>query len=345
MHFICMKTVMPSSQVPSYAHGYTRLSGNSISHPSTTHASGEAFAISERYRGQDTLTCNFLSSPCFGKKVKCPAQCPLKSPSDPNAKVCFLDCTSPVCKTHCRQRKPNCNGRGSACLDPRFVGPDGTVFYFHGKRNEHFSLVSDANLQVNARSSLALGLKLTVEATPAATWDDGIDHLKFSYNGEELVIPEGYLSTWESPENQLRVERTSIKNSVTVSLPEIAEISVNVVPVTQEDSRIHNYQIPDDDCFAHLEVQFKFYHLSSKVDGVLGRTYQPDFQNPAKLGVAMSVLGGEDSYRTTSLLSADCGICLFATSEGSDKKNSVMEYGMLDCTGVDNSGNGIVCRR
>ncbi|KAJ1395482.1 Root cap [Sesbania bispinosa] len=323
-----------------------------------------AFSEMQTIAGVDTLSCNFLSSPCFGKKVKCPAQCPLKSPSDPNAKVCFLDCTSPVCKTHCRQRKPNCNGRGSACLDPRFVGPDGTVFYFHGKRNEHFSLVSDVNLQVNARFIglrpegrtrdytwiQALGIlfdshKLTVEATPAATWDDGIDHLKFSYNGEELVIPEGYLSTWESPENQLRVERTSTKNSVTVSLPEIAEISVNVVPVTQEDSRIHNYQIPDDDCFAHLEVQFKFYHLSSKVDGVLGRTYQPDFQNPAKLGVAMSVLGGEDSYRTTSLLSADCGVCLFATGEGSDKKNSVMEYGMLDCTGVDNSGNGIVCRR
>lgn len=101
-------------------------------------------------------------------------------------------------------------------------------------------------------------------------------------------------------------------------------MSVNVVPVTKEDSRIHNYQIPDNDCFAHLEVQFKFYDLSSKVEGVLGRTYQPDFQNPAKLGVAMPVVGGEDRYRTTALLSADCGACLFAPSEASNK-NIVIE--------------------
>ncbi|CAL0333774.1 unnamed protein product [Lupinus luteus] len=258
-------------------------------------------------------------------------------------------------------RKPNCKAPGSACLDPRFVGADGIVYYFHGRRNEHFTLVSDVNLQINARFIglrpegrtrdytwiQALGIlfnshNFSVEATPAATWNNEIDHLKLSYNGEELVIPEGHLSKWQSPQNQLRVERTSSKNSVTVTIPEIAEIYVNVVHVTKEDSRIHNYQIPDDDCFVHLEVQFKFYDLSSKVEGVLGRTYQPDFQNPAaKLGVAMPIVGGEDKYRTTSLLSADCGVCMFDPSEGSEK-NSIMEYSMLDCTGVTKSGNGII---
>lgn len=252
-------------------------------------------------------------------------------------------------------------------MDPRFVGADGVVFYFHGRHNEHFTLVSDTNLQINSRFVglrpegrtrdftwiQALGIlfdshKLTIEATKTAIWDDEVDHLKFTYNGNELVIPQGYLSTWESKENinQVRIERTSSKNSVVVNLPEVAEISINVVPVTKEDSKIHDYQIPDNDCFAHLEVQFKFYGLSSKVEGVLGRTYQPDFQNPAKLGVAMSVVGGENKYRTTSLLSSDCGLCLFAPGEeASEKKNSVMEYGILDCTGVANSGNGIVCRR
>ncbi|KAK7312988.1 hypothetical protein VNO77_37295 [Canavalia gladiata] len=320
------------------------------------------FVLSEMQiiEGKDSLTCTFRSSPCFSKKIPCPDQCSQKLPSDPKAKVCFLDCNSRHCETQCKTRKPNCNGRGSACLDPRFVGADGTVFYFHGRRNEHFTLVSDANLQINARFIglrpagrtrdytwiQALGIlfdshKFTIEATPASTWNDEIDHLKLSYNGKELAIPEGHLSTWQCPENQLRIERTSSKNSVTVTLPELAEIYVNVVPVTKEDSRIHNYQIPDDDCFAHLEVQFKFYGLSSKVEGVLGRTYQPDFQNPAKLGVAMPVVGGEDRYRTKSLDSADCGVCLFAPAEAS-VKNSLVEYGVLDCTGVANSGgNGI----
>ncbi|KAE9592930.1 hypothetical protein Lalb_Chr19g0134411 [Lupinus albus] len=312
----------------------------------------------------DSLTCISKSSPCFHKKIQCPPECPKKSPSDPNAKVCFLDCASPICKTHCKKRKPNCNAPGSACLDPRFVGADGIVFYFHGRRDEHFSLVSDVNLQINAHFIglrpegrtrdytwiQALGIlfnshNFSVEATPAATWNDEIEHLKLSYNGKKLVIPESYLSKWQCPQNQLRVERTSNKNSVRVTIPEIADIFINVVHVTKEDSRIHNYQIPDDDCFVHLEVQFKFYDLSSKVEGVLGRTYQPDFQNPAaKLGVAMPIVGGEDKYRTTSLLSADCGVCMFDPSQASEN-NSMMEYSMLDCTGVTKSGNGIVCRR
>ncbi|TKY66569.1 Root cap [Spatholobus suberectus] len=314
--------------------------------------------------GKDTLSCTFRSSPCFRRKAPCPSECPLKSPSDAKAKVCFLDCDSPTCETQCKTRKPNCNGRGSACLDPRFVGADGTVFYFHGRRNEHFALVSDVNFQINARFTglrpatrtrdytwiQALGIlfgshKLTVEATPAATWDGEIDHLKFSHNGKELVVPEGHLSAWRGPQSQLRIERTSSKNGVTVTLQEAAEISVNVVPVTREDSRTHNYQIPDDDCFAHLEVQFRFHGLSNKVDGVLGRTYQPDFRNPARLGVAMPVLGGEDRYRTASLVSEDCGVCLFAAKQASEKMDSVSEYGVLDCTGVANGGNGIVCRR
>lgn len=275
------------------------------------------------------------------------------------AKMIFILCLMTTA------RKPNCNGRGSACLDPRFVGADGIVFYFHGRRNEHFALVSDVNLQINARFIglrpatrtrdytwiQALGLllgshKFTIEATPAASWNDEIDHLKFSHNGKELAIPDGYLSTWQCPQNQVRIERTSNKNSATITLQEVAEIFVNVVPVTNEDSRIHNYQIPEEDCFAHLEVQFKFHGLSSKVEGILGRTYQPDFQNPAKLGVAMPVVGGEEKYRTTSLVSADCGVCLFdGAKEASEKINSVSEYGLLDCTGVANSGNGIVCRR
>ncbi|KAF5948876.1 hypothetical protein HYC85_014833 [Camellia sinensis] len=253
----------------------------------------------------------------------------------------------PYAEPECKTRKPNCGSPGAACLDPRFIGADGIVFYFHGKSNEHFSLVSDPNLQINARF---IGLRpagrprdytFSVEATKAATWDDEVDHLKFSY-----IIPEGYPSVWKSPENELRVERTSSKNSVIVTLPEVAEISVSVVPVTKEDDRIHNYQIPSDDCFAHLEVQFVFYGLSSKVEGVLGRTYQPDFKNPAKPGVAMPVVGGENKYRTTSLLTADCDSCVFSPVGVVNKDESqVMNYGTLDCTGGAGRGNGIVCRK
>lgn len=89
---------------------------------------------------------------------------------------------------------------------------DGVVLYFHGKSNEHFSLVSDLNLQINGRFIghrpagrtrdytwiQALGILLNsqsfrVEATKVAKWDTQIDHLKFTYNGEDKVIPSLHL--------------------------------------------------------------------------------------------------------------------------------------------------------
>ncbi|KAL2327704.1 hypothetical protein Fmac_021131 [Flemingia macrophylla] len=313
-----------------------------------------AFCEMQIIAGKDNLSCTFRSSPCFRKKVSCPSECPLKSPSDPKAKVCYLD-----------WRKPNCNGRGSACLDPRFVGADGTVFYFHGRRNENFALVSDPTFQVNAHFIglrpptrtrdytwiQALGIlhahhTFTIHATPSPTWDPTLDHLAFSHNGHPLSLPQGYPSTWHNP--HVTIERTSAANTVAFTLHGLAEIFVSVVPVGREESRVHNYGIPDDDCFAHLEVQFRFHALSENVEGVLGRTYQPLFENPAaRLGVPMPVVGGEDTYRTTSLVSADCPLCLFRGAKHAqtlqEEDNGV--FGVVDCTALGNAGNGIVCRR
>lgn len=55
--------------------------------------------------------------------------------------------------------------------------------------------------------------------------------------------------------NNINVERKSNKSNATFTLPEVAELSINVVLLTKEDDRIHNYQISSTDCFAHLEVQ------------------------------------------------------------------------------------------
>lgn len=259
-------------------------------------------------------------------------------------------------------RIPNCNGLGSACYDPRLIGGDGIVFYFHGKSNEHFSLVSDSNLQINARFIglrpagrtrdytwiQALGVlfgthNFSVEAKKATTWDNNIDHLKFSYDGKEIILQE----SWNSQENYVKLERISSKNSVVISIREAVEIAVNVVPITTEDDRIHKYQIPSDDCFAHLEVQFRFVGLSTKVEGVLGHTYQPDFESPAKLGVAMPVVGGEDKYRTTSLLSTDCKYCMFFPVREFDQIQSSVaaDYGRLNCSSKLSHGNGIICKK
>nr|XP_043620116.1 uncharacterized protein LOC122591960 [Erigeron canadensis] len=291
----------------------------------------------------EKVTCYDRRSKCFLKQIACPKECPTTSPLNPKHKACYLDCASPICKAQCRNRKPNCNGRGAACLDPRFVGGDDIVFYFHGKRNEHFTLVSDSNLQINARfiglSPIgrsrdytwiqALGVlfnsnTFSVETIKSATWDNEVDHLKFTYKGEELPIQSGYPAIWESLKGEIKIERTSEKNSVLITLHEMAEISINVVPVTEEDDRIHKYGRPKDDCFAHLEVQFKFHGLSPRVEGLLGRTYQPEFKNPAKQGVAMPVVGGEDKYRTESLFSSKCNSCIYSKVKASNREVKVI---------------------
>ncbi|KAG7541284.1 Root cap [Arabidopsis thaliana x Arabidopsis arenosa] len=296
---------------------------------------------------------------CQLRYIDCPEECPTEMFPNSQNKICWVDCFKPLCMAVCRAIKPNCESYGSICLDPRFIGGDGIVFYFHGKSNEHFSIVSDPDFQINARFTghrpagrtrdftwiQALGFlfnshKFSLETIKVATWDSNLDHLKFTIDGQDLVIPQETLSTWYSSDKDIKIERLTQKNSVIVTIKDKAEIMVNVVPVTKEDDRIHNYKLPVDDCFAHLEVQFKFINLSPKVDGILGRTYRPDFKNPAKPGVAMPVVGGEDNFRTSSLLSHDCKTCLFsedpAIASGSVKPKST--YTLLDCSRGASSG-------
>ncbi|KAK6159823.1 hypothetical protein DH2020_003204 [Rehmannia glutinosa] len=248
---------------------------------------------------------------------------------------------------------------GAACYDPRFVGADGGVFYFHGKKNEHFTLVSDTNLQINARFIgrrptgrtrdytwiQAVGIlfgshNFSVEATKAATWDNNIDHFKFSFDGNNVVLPQIALSLWKSQNGDITLERISSTNSVIVSLPGILEIGVNAVPITKQEDKVHNYQIPSDDCFSHLEVQFRFLaRLSDAVEGVLGRTYRSDYNDSqSRLGHAMPVVGGEDKYITTSLFATDCKKCVFSSKSILDKEETAIDHAGLDCS----SENGII---
>ncbi|KAL4554971.1 hypothetical protein LXL04_037581 [Taraxacum kok-saghyz] len=286
------------------------------------------------------------ASRCPHQYISCPSECPESNSYDPKAKVCRIDCYSPKCKAEGKHdNKPDCDTPGSACYDPRFIGGDSIVFYFHGKVNQHFSLVSDSNLQINGRFIghqptgrsrpftwiQALGLlfnshSFSLEATKSATWDGGVDHLKLSYNGEEIPLALGGLSLWKSPEGEIEVERTSTVNSVMVNIPGVVEILANVVPVTAEDDKLHGYNVPSDDCFAHL---------------------QPDYKNPAKPGVAMAVVGGEDKYRTTSLLSSDCANCIYDSSNvGLEETKMIKEHGTLDCSAKGLfHGNGIVCKK
>ncbi|KAI3901394.1 hypothetical protein MKW92_037476, partial [Papaver armeniacum] len=234
-------------------------------------------------------------------------------------------------------RRANCKGYGSICYDPRFVGGDGVMFYFHGATGSDFALVSDHEFQINAHfigtrpqgrtrdftwiqalSVLFGNHNLVLAAKRVSYWDDKVDSLIGQWNGENINIPTNGEAEWRitaDGNREVIVERTADTNSVRVTVTGLVEMDVRVTPIGDEENCVHKYQIPFDDVFAHLETQFKFKNLSDSVDGVLGQTYRSDYVSSVNVGVAMPMMGGERYFKTPSFLSPLCKRCRFKVAE------------------------------
>ncbi|KAG7606778.1 hypothetical protein AtNW77_Chr5g0146831 [Arabidopsis thaliana] len=286
--------------------------------------------------GQERVQCLARGS-CNQKILTCPKECPERKPKmNKKKKACFIDCSS-KCEVTCKWRKANCNGYGSLCYDPRFVGGDGVMFYFHGNKDGNFAIVSDENLQINAHfigtrpagrtrdftwvqafSVMFDSHNLVIAAKKVASWDDSVDSLVVRWNGEEVEVPTEGEGEWriDLDEREVIVERTDERNNVRVTVSGIVQIDIQVRPIGKEEDRVHKYQLPKDDAFAHLETQFKFFNLSDLVEGVLGKTYRPGYVSPVKTGVPMPMMGGEDKYQTPSLFSPLCNVCRFQGKTG-----------------------------
>ncbi|XVF04926.1 hypothetical protein REPUB_Repub05bG0127000 [Reevesia pubescens] len=321
------------SMEASYAQGQGE--GNSKKAPYD--AASTHYDVLERSKaGQERVLCQARGA-CFEKTLTCPAQCPERKPKQ-NKKIkgCFFDCSS-KCEVTCKWRKPNCNGYGSLCYDPRFVGGDGVMFYFHGAKGGNFAIVSDDNLQINAHfigtrpegrtrdytwvQALAVMFDthtLVLAAKRVSKWDDSFDALTIRWNGEEINIPTDGEAEWRTntEEREVVVERTDDTNSVKVTVAGLVELKAKVRAIGGQENKIHNYQLPADDAFAHLETQFKFTEVTDLVEGVLGKTYRPDYVSPVKRGVPMPMMGGEDKYETPSLYSSLCNACRFKGKTG-----------------------------
>ncbi|CAG7879768.1 hypothetical protein BRARA_C01033 [Brassica rapa] len=285
--------------------------------------------------GQEQAMCQAKGA-CYYKTLVCPGECPKRKPTkNRNTKGCFIDCTS-KCEATCKWRKTNCNGYGSLCYDPRFVGGDGRMFYFHGSKGGNFAIVSDNNLQINAHFIgtrpagrtrdftwvQALNVmfethNLVITANRVTQWDENSDAFTLRFNQELITLPEDEQTEWRatSGKREIIIERTDERNSVRVLVSGLVQMDIRVRPIGKEENRVHNYQLPQDDAFAHLETQFKLFDLSELVEGVLGKTYRPDYVSSAKVGVPMPVVGGEDKYQTPSLFSPTCRLCRFKPHE------------------------------
>ncbi|KAI3913445.1 hypothetical protein MKW98_003924, partial [Papaver atlanticum] len=257
-----------------------------------------------------------------------------------------------------------CNYPGAVCQDPRFVGGDGITFYFHGKKNQDFCLVSNGNMHINGHFIgkgnpkmmrdftwvQSIGIlfenhQLLLGAKRTSKWEENVNHLEFSLDGKS-IFPEG--AKWQSTKGEnVIVTRTSDTNSVTIKVAENFKVTAVVVPISVEESRIHGYNITDEDCFAHLEFNFKFYRLTENVDGVLGQTYGRNYVSKVKMGVPMPVMGGYDKYVSSHIFASDCAVSQFHGNRrmlGIGINDSTVEYPALKCSsGIQ--GNGVVCKK
>ena len=189
------------------------------------------------------------------------------------------------------------------------------------------------------------GRQLYLGAKKVSTWDNSVDQVTMALDGQPITLPPGEGATWATASG-LNVTRSEDTNAVVVEVEEKLKISARVVPISEEESRVHKYGIVvGEDCFAHLELSFKFYSLSPTVSGVLGQTYGAEYRSTVKMGVAMPVMGGESSYVTSSLFAADCKVARFAASSSSSNDDQISMTSALNCDSGRGGGRGIVCRR
>ncbi|CAK9311877.1 unnamed protein product [Citrullus colocynthis] len=301
--------------------------------------------------GQKKVRCKNRGFPhCYGMELSCPSDCPSQ---------CEVDCVtcSPVC---------NCNRPGTVCQDPKFIGGDGITFYFHGKKDQDFCIVTDSNLHINAhfigRRNVemkrdftwvqSLGIlfdshKLFIKARRTATWDDAIDRLYLSLDNQRILLPNQEGATWSNSTSYegITITRSRNTNAVEIEVPGNFKIKVVVVPITEKESMIHKYGITQEDCFAHLDLSFKFYALSGDVNGVLGQTYGKNYVTRAKMGVAMPVLGGDKEFASSGIFATDCQVARFSRElDGKDSSLEAAAYANMSC-GSDMNGQGVVCKR
>jgi len=226
---------------------------------------------------------------------------------------------------------------GVSCGDPRFTGGDGNNFYFHGKKDQDFCILSDANLHINAHFIgkrnpamsrdftwiQALGIRfgagaddqdhrLYMGAQKTAKWSNDVDRLELAFDGAPVSIPAETGAAWEpAAVPGLTVTRTAAANGVRVQLRGVFDIVANVVPISEEDSRVHNYSVTEDDSLAHFDLGFKFFDLTDDVHGVLGQTYRADYVNQLSVSSKMPIMGGAPNYVSSDIFATDCAVARF----------------------------------
>ncbi|XBI94393.1 hypothetical protein VPH35_031035 [Triticum aestivum] len=281
---------------------------------------------------------------CFNRNRTAPTTAP--SPATPTA----THANPPAVTT---RSMSFCNTPG-ACGDPRFIGGDGNAFYFHGRRDADFCVVSDRDVHINAHfigksghSGMSRDFTWIRPSPKTGTWDDAVEHLEITLDGEPVYLPDDLVegAKWTSTRvPKLSVTRTKAANCVLVTLDGKFSVRANAVPITEEESRVHRYGVTADDCLAHLELAFKFDTLTDDVHGVVGQTYRSDYVNHFDVRASMPTMGGDATFTTSSIFAADCSVARYGVSRGNDGAAVLSELAGVTCaSGMD--GKGVVCKK
>lgn len=187
--------------------------------------------------------------------------------------------------------------------------------------------------------------KLYVGAKKTSIWNSAEDHLIISLNGEQVLLPTEEGAKWQAPtEPTVTITRSIDANGVIVEVDGMFKVQANVVPITEEESRVHHYGVTADDCFAHLELAFKFNSLTQEVDGVLGQTYKDNYVSRVKMSSSMPLMGGVDKFSSSGLYTTDCAVARF-NGGGEGIIAMATELANVIKCGSDINGHGIVCKK
>ncbi|KAF3790857.1 hypothetical protein EJ110_NYTH15809 [Nymphaea thermarum] len=150
-----------------------------------------------------------------------------------------------------------------------------------GKKDKDFCLVTDTNLHINGRLIGRRGDGMKRDFTWVTRWDDAVDQLVIGFDGEPLSLPTTENAERTAADSSLTITRSgSTTNEVVLEAPNNFRIAAKVVYITKQDSKVHRYCIPDDNCFAHLDLAFRFYSLTGSVNGEPSQDWPED----ARLG-------------------------------------------------------------
>jgi hypothetical protein len=154
-------------------------------------------------------------------------------------------------------------------------------------------------------------------AQKTSKWNNDVDRLELAFDGAPIDIAAEVGAQWQSIDVPgLTVTRTTMTNGVRIYLKGVFDILAKVVPITEEDSRVHNYGVTEDDSLAHLDIGFKFYELTDDVHGVLGQTYRSDYTNKLSVSSNMPVMGGVANYVSSDIFATDCKVARFGRTTG-----------------------------